>query len=412
MPTPKSRTNRDGSTTWTVRFRTPSGRNSSKAFVDEDTAQWFADQIEARGVPFALRSLNELLADASDDDDSPALAVVFAEFLAWKKSRVRSTRTAEDYERNYKDVIDPHLGSYPVASITAEMISDWVDGLTEGRIVSPRTKKKYSAKTIAARHALLYAILEYATSSRARYITVNPCSGTELPKRTRPAPKGLMPAEWQAIYAALCTDCTDAADLAYFLLNTGFRWSEGAALTPVAVEDYGRDQTMYVHMAQVLRRGAGGFVSAVPDGKAEKSMRRIALDPATATIVRRRMIGRGTEQPVFGNPAGEFWTYNMFRVRWNRAVGAANISRKPTIHWLRHTHVAWMAMSGAPLPELQARIGHASIQTTIGVYGRMISDVGGDTLTAFAAMRDAAPRTSLSVAADGGHALLDTAEEH
>jgi hypothetical protein len=48
-----------------------------------------------------------------------------------------------------------------------------------------------------------------------------------------------------------------------------------------------------------------------------------------------------------------------------------------------------MALTGASLPELQSRIGHASITTTINVYGRMLNDVSDRALDGFAAMRDA-----------------------
>jgi integrase len=85
---------------------------------------------------------------------------------------------------------------------------------------------------------------------------------------------------------------------------------------------------------------------------------------------------------------GSQWHESNYLTRyWNPAVKAANLSRRPTPHWLRHTHVVWMALSGASLPELQSRIGHASITTTINVYGRMLSDVQPAALTAFAAMR-------------------------
>jgi len=46
-------------------------------------------------------------------------------------------------------------------------------------------------------------------------------------------------------------------------------------------------------------------------------------------------------------------------------------------------------MSGASMPELQSRIGHESIQTTINVYGRMLTDVAPKALADFAAMRGA-----------------------
>jgi len=39
------------------------------------------------------------------------------------------------------------------------------------------------------------------------------------------------------------------------------------------------------------------------------------------------------------------------------------------------------------MPELQSRIGHESIQTTINVYGRMLTDVAPTALKGFAAMR-------------------------
>ena len=41
-------------------------------------------------------------------------------------------------------------------------------------------------------------------------------------------------------------------------------------------------------------------------------------------------------------------------------------------HDLRHTHVAWLIAGGAPLPHIQARLGHESITTTIDTYGHLL----------------------------------------
>jgi integrase len=41
-------------------------------------------------------------------------------------------------------------------------------------------------------------------------------------------------------------------------------------------------------------------------------------------------------------------------------------------HDLRHTHVAWLIVGGAPLPHIQARLGHESITTTIDTYGHLL----------------------------------------
>lgn len=43
-------------------------------------------------------------------------------------------------------------------------------------------------------------------------------------------------------------------------------------------------------------------------------------------------------------------------------------------------HVAVLSAAGAPIQEIQRRIGHESIQTTIDVYGGMIGDVSDGVL--------------------------------
>ena len=43
----------------------------------------------------------------------------------------------------------------------------------------------------------------------------------------------------------------------------------------------------------------------------------------------------------------------------------------PTPHWLRHSHIVELIDRGVPLPEIQARVGHESIDTTVNTYGRL-----------------------------------------
>jgi len=50
----------------------------------------------------------------------------------------------------------------------------------------------------------------------------------------------------------------------------------------------------------------------------------------------------------------------------------SNHSASRRTHDLRHTHVAWLIAGGAPLPHIQARLGHESITTTIDTYGHLL----------------------------------------
>jgi site-specific recombinase XerD len=112
-------------------------------------------------------------------------------------------------------------------------------------------------------------------------------------------------------------------------------------------------------------------------------------------MVRGRVARARPGSLVFTTKNGAAWHHPHFRSRaWEPAVDVANLARRPTPHWLRHTHVGWMVLAGASLPELQSRIGHASIKTTIDVYGRMVTDVSPVALDAFAAMRGQQPRTA------------------
>ena len=52
--------------------------------------------------------------------------------------------------------------------------------------------------------------------------------------------------------------------------------------------------------------------------------------------------------------------------------------RRPTPHWLRHSHVFVCHAAGMSLPEIQRRIGHEDIKMTINTYGRLIDDMSDD----------------------------------
>lgn len=238
--------------------------------------------------------------------------------------------------------------------------------------------------------------MDYAANPRRGCTDANPCQGVNLPKQLKPTPKGLMLMQWQAIHVNLVpAGEQDAANLAAFLIGSGWRLGEALALNVASVEDYGKGRPMWVTMSRVLRRNPDGtHTIAEAERKAQKSMRRIELDPATAAIVRARLTGKRHSDLVFTHD-GRAWAPHNFRNRLTRARKSAGLENA-TIHWLRHTHVAWLAMSGAPLPELRKRIGHADITTTIGTYGGMIGDVGAATLGAFAALRDATPTVTNS----------------
>lgn len=372
MPKAKAYTSTDGVVTWRVRFRHGT-KNTSETFTTEREAKAFASDVEHHGADYAVR-----LRDSDHwTNVTPSLDEVADLFLEHKAKNVRSDRTVADYRAAYQRWIAPKLGRRNVGAIAQRDVQEmveWMRAPTDGR-------KALSSKSVAHHHALLHQMVSWSMSETRGWVRTDPCANTELPRRTKTPPKGLKPAEWDALYRALRLINQDAADLALFLVHSGWRWSEAGGLS---VWDVDLGDPVRVTMGRVLRRNAAGQYVVVEDAKSEAGQRQVALPASAGLMVARRMV---TAQPgglLFTTQNGAAWNYAHFRERyWNPAVKAANLPRTPTPHALRHTHVWWMVLSGAALPELQSRIGHASIKTTIDVYGRMVTDVSGKVLGEF-----------------------------
>jgi site-specific recombinase XerD len=124
-------------------------------------------------------------------------------------------------------------------------------------------------------------------------------------------------------------------------LYTGLRLSEVASLLWEDVEL----ETSTI----IVRDGKGGKARSVPiHPRLDRELRTIAdRTPARAIIPNRD----GT--PMHPKNVAEIFT------RWLRRRGVTI-----TAHQLRHTFATELLRAGAPLPDIQAALGHASLETT------------------------------------------------
>jgi integrase len=345
--------------TWAVLFRHGT-KQRSKTFKVKKEAEWFRAAIDTIGPDAALAALAE-----KDQRGSVTVAELAEQWFIWK-ARDLTPRALADYRRDYENWIDPFFGHRGAEFVTEGDVQKWVD----------RDLARLSPKTVADRHALLHGILAWASQRKRALITHNPCLETDLPKRSKKPPKGLMLPEWLALKEAAYRIDEDAADLILFMASTGWRIGEATALMALGVDDSG--PKMYVSMTHVNRKGQG----VVEGAKSFAGHRRLSVSRECAAMLRRRLVGLGPGDYVFTNshsPTG-LWEPSTFRNRWwKKSVEAAGLAdRHPTPHWLRHTHVLLCHMAGMSLAEIQRRIGHEDIKTTINVYGRMIDDMSDD----------------------------------
>ena len=163
------------------------------------------------------------------------------------------------------------------------------------------------------------------------------------------------------------------------LAGTGLRWGEATALRWGDV-DLDADVPV-LRVSQAWKRGATVRVLGAP--KTKRSRRTVSLP---AQVVESLLPHRGPgDQLVFLGPNGGTMHHQSWHPRfWRPAIDAANepetaakaghtpLGKQPRIHDLRHSHASWLIAAGVPLPIIQRRLGHESIQTTVDRYGHLV----------------------------------------
>lgn len=384
------RRRRDGSIGYQVRWR-ENGRWQSDSFGSQRSAQRFALDVAEAGeqwpegwVPgygYAPK------VNAREPGETP-----FDEFA----TQYLNTRTAVSAYQltRYRAIVRSLAARFPVVEqVDDQAVASWVRAMLAADA---------APKTIANYHGLLYAICAYA--GRKGLLEANPCVGTQLPKRSafdedgEPIACFLEPCEFALIAEAMCATSAYAwrpagkrgtrprkeaehsgiafredRDLISLAVHTGLRWGEVAGLR---IGDIDLDRRRLSVKRALKRDGELRWVIGPP--KTSRSRRTISLAPALAEMLRPHLADREAAEYVFRNRDGGPLRQNHFYSRrWQPAIALAQrrgLRKSPRFHDLRHTHVAWLIVGNTPLPKIQQRLGHESIQTTIDVYGGLLSD--------------------------------------
>jgi integrase len=103
---------------------------------------------------------------------------------------------------------------------------------------------------------------------------------------------------------------------------------------------------------------------------------------------------------VFTAPEGGALRHNNFR-RWYWIPAVrASVGQPCRVHDLRHSHAAMLIAQGVHPKVLQERLGHASIRTTLDVYGHLwkgLDEAAAVTVDAVMAPRSAGPLRDPSI---------------
>ena len=245
----------------------------------------------------------------------------------------------------------PTFAEFELRRITPSDIQAWVSNLVGAG---------YAAETVKKAHALLRMILTAAVDSGL--LTRSPARGVKLPRIERREMRFLTPSELSELLEAVQDRYRLLVKTAAY---TGLRFGELARLRHSDLEPLRRSITVRRGLVEVSGR------LHVEEPKTPAARRTVAIPAWLGEELAFHLAGTEALY-VFTAPRGGPLRRSGFRDRvWVPATVWAGLGGL-RFHDLRHTHAAILIAEGVHPKVIQARLGHASISTTLDRYGHLM----------------------------------------
>jgi len=324
---------------WRAWYYGPDGRQRNKSFKRKsDAERWLTQQ-------------RSLMAQGGWTDPAQG-RITFGEYAgAWLESRADlKPKTRHQYQFLMRQHIMPTWRTVPLAKITFEGLTHWISRLSLGGLGPSAIRQSVFVMSAALDHAV-----------RSGRIRSNPARGLGLP---RPKRRDYV----YLTHGQVLTLASEAGRwrlLILLLAYTGLRWGEATALRVCDI-DFDRRR---VDVSRAFSDVGGRVVLGTPKSHQSRTVpvpRFIAIELAGAVD------GQRPDDLIFTMPGGSV----MRMSNWRRATfvparARAGLSDRFRVHDLRHTAASLMIQAGYPPKMLQEIMGHASITTTLDLYGHL-----------------------------------------
>ena len=336
-----------GSKSFEVIYRDPSGKTRSKTFKTKTDAKAYRSQVETK-----LQS---------GDWRDPSLGKVkFAEYASeWLAGETTlKPATLANYGMLLRKHVFPYFGDAPLNGIEPEHVTRWIKKLS-GQGLSPGSVRNA--------FRVLYRVLSEA--ERYRRIASNPARGAKLPKRSKTAMKVLTPAQISTL-----ADAMEPRYRALILLAgwTGARWGEVAALEVSSLNLLKGEMQIKQSFSEVR-----GVLHVVTPKTGEP--RTVLLPRFLCEELGRHLTEYPSTGYVFTSPSGGPLRKTFYARHFKPALERSGVP-KVRFHDLRHS-AATIALEelGASVTQVAEMLGHSSPMVTLSVYSHVF-DTGMDTL--------------------------------
>lgn len=247
---------------------------------------------------------------------------------------------------------------------------------------------KYTVNHVKIIHTSVRMLFQYAKEKR-NLIKTSPCNGVDLPKERQTVADVehenttddfFEQQELQSFLSAtkqhgLYIDFALFTTLAYSGLRVGecraLKWSD---------INFHENTLRVTKTAHTVYNQRKKFRLETP--KTTSSRRTILLDQFVIDTLKQHKEEQAALKAhnhllyhdydfIFANNEGSPMSVTLINNRMRQMLARTNINKNLTSHSFRFTHAALLIESGVHIKEIQTRLGHSSISTTMDIYARL-----------------------------------------
>lgn len=282
---------------------------------------------------------------------APRAGTVIDQVRLWSEETLPRTGAAPSTVATYCRIVEnplaPTLGDVRLSAFTPTAAEAWLGRLSEfktrrGTTISRNTQR------------LTYAVLRRAldTAVRDGLINANPLASVQRPSPGRPSVP--MSMDVDALLATIPEE-ENIRPLVVFVAWTGCRLGEALALRWEDV-DLARGTAVIRRSSTDRDVTKGGGIRAVP------------LIPEVVAALAPREHPTGL---VFTTTLGTPLYASSARRTLRGYLRAADMPAERPFHTMRHNCASRLLNRGVPMPVVSKILGHASITTTVDIYGHL-----------------------------------------
>ncbi len=294
---------------------------------------------------------------------TPTFAEFAQDWLYRRRARLRP-KTVELYEDLLQHHLLPVFGQMRLGAISRRAVEAFL--ATHASMPRPGRAAPPAPKTTNHCLTVLKTILGDAVDQGV--LAENPAARVKpIAQRDHEDLQILTPEE----IARLLDAAEEPWRTLYFVaVHTGLRRGELLALRQSDLDL--RKGLLHVRRSLGRVRDGEGYAVREAPLKTKHSRRTIDLSPTTVEVLLALPAGDDPDRDfVFRSRAGGPIDPDNVDRAWKRHLATAGLADRP-FHSTRHTHASLLIAAGVHPKAIQARLGHASITTTLNTYGHLM----------------------------------------